>query len=170
MHLRTPFLLACAVAAACSAAPAARAAEPDPELLRVMRVRFADGQLYEAAGRWADALERFREVARVRDTPQVAFHTALCLDHLGRLLEAERLFKASRDAARAIAAPDVASEADAHLADLAERIPKVYVGATGGTRGVKLFLDGAPVPATGLARVDPGPHLVTATRTGRTIA
>jgi hypothetical protein len=137
--------------------------------LRELRVRFAEGQLYEAAGRWADGLQRFQEVGRVRNTPQVKFHTALCLEHLGRFLEAEQLYRSAKQSADASAA-NVVTEADAHLADLAERIPKVYVGVGGDARGVKVLVDAAPVGPSGLVRVDPGPHLVSAVRGGRTVA
>ena len=167
--MRTKWIAILIGALGAIAVGAAPARADDGDQLRELRVRFAEGQLYEAAGRWADGLQRFQEIARVRNTPQVKFHTALCLEHLGRLLEAEQLYRSAKASADADA-PHVVAEAEAHLNDLAERMPKVYVGVSGETRGVKVFLDAAPVASSGLARVDPGPHLVSAVRDGRTVA
>jgi tetratricopeptide (TPR) repeat protein len=161
-------ILACALGVFVGDLRTARADDDDG--LRELRVRFAEGQLYEAAGRWADGLSRFQDVGRVRNTPQVKFHTALCLEHLGRFLEAEQLYRSAKEAAGATA-PHVVTEADSHLADLAERMPKVSVGVSGELRGLKILIDAVPVTsANGIVRVDPGPHLLTAVRDGRTVS
>ncbi len=167
MRIRWIATLACILGGLALSGGPVHAADDDG--LRELRVRFAEGQLYEAAGRWADGLQRFQEIGRVRNTPQVKFHTALCLEHLGRLLEAEQLYRSARDSASGSAA-NVVAEAATHLTELAERMPKVYVGVEGDPRGVKVFVDMAPVGSSGLVRVDPGPHLVTAVRDGRTVA
>jgi hypothetical protein len=143
-------------------------AESD-DVLRDLRIRFARGQSLENAGRWADALERFEEIARVRSTAQVTFHAALCLDHLGRLLAARDAFRdavaqAERDAA------GVVGEAKAHLADLDQRIPLVTVALAGATDGVELRLDGRRVDHGAPLAMDPGPHLLVAMRDGGNVA
>lgn len=161
------FACAALVSTTVLASTTARAEADD--VLRDLRIRFAHGQSLEIAGRWADALERFEEVARVHPTPQVTFHAALCLDHLGRLLAARDRFHDALVAARS-GAPEVVHEATEHLADLDARIPRVTVALTGALEGVVLQLDGEPVDASSALALDPGPHLAVAMRDGGSVA
>jgi hypothetical protein len=142
--------------------------DEDADLAR-LRILFADGQALEAAGRWADALERFDAVARWRSTPEIQFHRAICLERLGRLLAADHAFKSARASARQ-GDGSVRAEADAHIADLDARIPRVRVALSGVVRDVVLKLDGRPVSAEAVERVDPGPHVLLAVRSGRVVA
>jgi hypothetical protein len=166
MNVRLPVLAA--AFAFLTLSPSALAADDETELQR-LRLVFADGQALEIAGRWADALARFDEVARVRKTPQVEFHQALCLERMGRLLQAERVFKSAR-ANAVVAAPVVVIEADSHLVDLATRIPRVHIAISGEARNLVLKLDGVELAGPSTARVDPGPHVLVAMRDGRTIS
>jgi hypothetical protein len=166
---RRPLAVATSFAIA-SLATSARAdgAGPERSLAR-LRIRFAEGQALESAARWADALPVFLDVNRERSTPEVAFHIALCLEHLGRLVAAKAVFRAAGDAARGHpSARVVANEADTHATALDARIPKLTLKLTGHGEGVSLFVDGSAVPASGVVRVDPGPHVALAVR-GRNV-
>jgi tetratricopeptide (TPR) repeat protein len=164
--LKARAMIAFAAALALLAPASARAEDLDTHALRV---RFAEGRALEEVGRWADALTRFEDVARARPTAHVTFHIALCLDHLGRFLAAEQVYRAAITAAGA-GAPDVAADARARLAELEPRIPRIFIALEGEPRGVALLLNGAPVSAATFVRVDPGPHTVVATRDGIPIA
>jgi tetratricopeptide (TPR) repeat protein len=147
--------------------PAGAGAE-EPQA-HALRIRFAEGRALQEVGRWADALPHFEEIARARPTAHVTFHIALCLDRLGRLRNAERVYLAAI-AAAGRSAPDVAADAQEHLADLGARMPRVLVTLTGATEGVTLLLDGEPVSRAALSRTDPGPHTVVAMRGGIPVA
>ena len=134
-----------------------------------LRLRFAEGRALQAAGRWADALERFQQIARVRPTPHVLFHVALCHDELGRLHEAARVYRQARDGAR-VGAPDVLAEAEERLRWLDLRMPRALVTLDGEIGGVTLRIDGAPVPVGEPVRLDPGPHVLVAMRGGVPVA
>jgi hypothetical protein len=141
----------------------------DDAQTRMLRLRFAQGIALEGASRWADALDRFEDIAHVRATPHVRFHIALCHDRLGRLLHAQRLYHDARAAARA-SAPAVIPEIENRLQDLDARIPRLALVIAGTTEGVTVQLDGARVDSSKLLRVDPGPHIAVAARHGVPVA
>lgn len=62
------------------------------ESVDVVRAReqFAGALKAEDAGRWEEARALFEQVAKVRETPQVRYHVATCLERLDRLVEAAR--------------------------------------------------------------------------------
>ena len=136
---------------------------------RALRLRFAEGRTLADAGRWADALDRFEEVARARPTPHVLFHIAACNDRLGRLQEAALGYRRARDAAVGVA-PDVSATAEVRLAALEARMPRILVFLDGAVEGVSLLVDGAAADAATPVRVDPGPHVVVALRKGVPVA
>lgn len=136
---------------------------------RALRLQFAQGLTLEGVGRWADALDRFEDVARLRPTPSVKFHIALCHDRLGRFLQADASYRDARDAAR-VTAPESIPEINAHLQDLDGRTPRVVLVVAGATRGVSVRLDGAQVEPSKALRVDPGPHVALAMRHGIPVA
>ena len=80
--------------------PALARGQTPEELARARQV-FNDGKLLEDKQAWDLALERFRAVARVKMTPQVRFHIALCEENLGRLVQAIKGFELAAEEARA---------------------------------------------------------------------
>ncbi|AUX39773.1 hypothetical protein SOCE26_011680 [Sorangium cellulosum] len=155
---------------------ARRAEEADDVATRALRLQFAQGLTLEGAGRWADALERFEAIARLRPTANVTFHIGLCHDRLGRLLKAERTYHDARTAARAAppealaASPAMLAEIDARLHDLDGRMPRIVLNLAGATEGVIVLLDGAPVQPSKALRADPGPHVAVVLRDGIPVA
>jgi len=136
---------------------------------RGLRVKFGEGVALEAVGRWADALDRFGDIARVRPTPEVEFHVGLCLDRLGRLRQADRAYREARDRGW-FTAPLVVSEANERLRDLDARMPRVTVGLDGDSRNVTILLDGERVDGGVVQRLDAGPHVAIAARNGVPLA
>ncbi|MGK3996885.1 tetratricopeptide repeat protein [Sorangium sp. So ce1024] len=141
----------------------------DDGATRALRLQFARGLTLEGAGRWADALARFEEIARHRPTTNVAFHIGLCHERLGRLRQAERTYQDARASARA-ATPAVLAEIDARLQDLEGRMPRIVLNLAGETEGVTVLLDGEVAQPSRAIRVDPGPHVAVALRHGIPVA
>jgi len=74
------------VLAGALAAATANAAPSDD--VRRARVLFEQAEADEDGERWSEALEKLRDVARVKLTAGVRYHIALCEEHLGRLVRA----------------------------------------------------------------------------------
>ena len=77
--------------AALAAAPrVAAAAEPTPSEISVARRLFDEGKAAEDAGRWREAIEKFRKAIAIKDTPGLRYHIAKCEEESGALVEALR--------------------------------------------------------------------------------
>jgi len=155
--------LACALAVGIALASAPAAAQQKD--LAQLRQIFADGRTAEDNGKWADALEKFKEVAAEKMTPQVRFHIALCEENLGKLVSAKRGFDlaAAEGTAAGSSAVEVPPAAKQHSDALAARIGKVTLDVKGKVGSSKVLLDDVPVGAKDLGaeiEVDPGPHTV----------
>jgi hypothetical protein len=164
----TAFFLACALASA----PVATAfADPSAAEIAAARELFEEGLKLEDKGDWSGALERFRKVAAVKTTPQVRFHIALCLENTGKLVDALVEFeRAKSDASADSSAQIVATNAQKHVVDLKERIPRVVVKVPAGVEGVAVTIDGTSIASALIGTaipVDPGKHQIVVTATGR---
>ncbi len=169
-------VIACAGALAVSAASTgAPAAEPTAAEIAAARELFDEGIALEEKGQWQEALDRFRKVAAVKTTPAVRFHLGLCLENLGRIVDALVEFqRAHADASLDPASQHVAAGAAKHVADLKARVPRLVVrvpeqvlqeGAP-----VSITIDGAPVNPSLVGTpipLDPGVHTVRVTASGR---
>src|SRR5262249_5753978 len=124
--------LAVAGAVALSAPRPAAAGDPKGDSLAQLRAVFSEGRALEDKGRWADALEKFKEVAAAKMTPQVRFHIALCEENLGKLVSAMRGFQlaASEGTAAGSSAVEVPPAANQHAEALRGRIPNLHTAAT----------------------------------------
>src|SRR5262249_47147754 len=67
---------------------AQKAGVPSKVDLEKAKKAFFEGIAFEEQKKWDEALKRFEAVAKVRMTPQVRFHIALCKENLGMLVEA----------------------------------------------------------------------------------
>jgi hypothetical protein len=115
------------------------------------------------------AISKYKEVARVKMTPQVAFNIAECEERLGKLVSAlgnYRLVQNQLEDPKVKAkAKDVAAQIDGRVASLEERIPKLTVKRGKGAETASLVLDGAELGSSQVdteIQVDPGPHEVIA--------
>lgn len=142
-------------------------AEPTAAEIAAARELFDEGIALETKGQWAQALDRFRKVAGVKNTPQVRFHVALCLENTGKLVDALVEFqRAQVEAEKDANAAMVASHAAKHVAELKERIPRVIVAVPAGVSGAALDIDGVPVTSSLIGTaipLDPGKHRITVT-------
>lgn len=140
--------------------------------LKAARELFQDAFKDEQAGRYPDALAKFRRVAQVKESTSVRYRIASVLAEMGRLREARDLFRALAASRGALAAADqeTADSAAEKALSLDRKIPKLALRlAEGAPVDVRVTVDGAPVVVTATARVvelDPGDHLVAASVRG----
>jgi hypothetical protein len=140
---------------------------PSDAQLAVARDLFIGAEKDEDAERWADALDKLTRVAAVRLTSGVRYHTALCEEHLGRLVAALRDYKAAANQARAENASDVLRLVDKRLADASDRLPRLVVVVVPALPDATVLVDGDPVAPGIPVMVDPGTHRVEARAAGR---
>src|SRR5580692_4615244 len=147
---------------------AATAADGPTEVqLSAARALFIAAEKDEDAERWSDALEKLQRVAQVKLTSGIRYHTALCEEHLGRLIAALTDYKAAANQARAENASDVLRLVDRRVIDSTERIPRVVVVLVPTLPEATVRLDGQPVAAGVPLPVDPGTHTIDAHAPGR---
>jgi hypothetical protein len=141
------------------------------EALAAARATFADGVTDESAKRYEAALEEFRQVATVRETANVRYRIASCLEALGRRADA----LASYETAVRIGTGDASSaEAVEEARERAARLDRVVARLTLSfsappPAGAEVRVDETLVDpkAVGDAiRLDAGPHSVMATAPG----
>ncbi|MDI1476045.1 hypothetical protein [Polyangium sp. y55x31] len=138
---------------------------PTAAELKEAREQFTRGRKLEDEGKFADALALFQAVGQVKMTPQVRFHIALCLEHIGKLVDALETFRmAAREATST--APNVVTEANQHIDALEKRVPTLTVVVAKGRPGDEISVDGRKVTAGSALRVDPGGYTVTLRRDG----
>jgi hypothetical protein len=146
------------------------AAEPTAAEIAAALELFQEGLRLEEKRDWSGALDRFRRVAAVKTTPQVRFHIALCLENLGKLVDALVEFqRAQRDAVET-GATNVSTNAPKHISDLRERIPRVIVALPSGVSDPSVSIDGTTVAAALVGTavpLDPGPHTLVVEAKGR---
>ncbi|MEO7093184.1 MAG: hypothetical protein ABI175_08035 [Polyangiales bacterium] len=144
------------------------ATAPSKKELEAARKNFMDGLDLEKAEQWTEARGRFEEVAKVRMTPEVRFHIALCEEHEGLLLEALRDFETAESDAKAEGKTAVMAEAPQHANAIKPRIPKVKVKAPDDVEAMTLTLDGMPIDPKNSDElpINPGPHKIEASAEG----
>ncbi len=182
-HGTAGLFLGLAVTAAAVCAHADDAGTPgangtsSPEIVAA-RELFRQGTEDVDAGRYAPALEKFRRVAAVKETANVRFNIARCEESLGKTGAALADFETAEREANAGGASANAARGDA-IAKLAHdradalrpRVPRLGVAApTPAPPGLTVTLDGSKLALTTLGvplPVDPGPHVIDATASGR---
>lgn len=168
-HVVIPMLLAIGVSFAANPARAEPSPEPSEEQLAAARSSFAEGLRLEEYRDFVGALERFEAVAAIKLTPQVRFHRALCLEKLGRWVEAREDFARARD--EALAGTDelarVRTNSQTHVAWLDARLPTLTLSLA--PPGARAMVDARVLPVSLGAQpiaLDPGPHVLRATAPG----
>jgi hypothetical protein len=156
--------IVCAALAISTVAPGAAAEEKgkDKAVLEA-RQKFRQAISLQTGGNWAAALALFREVAAVKNTPQVVFNIAICEENLGQLVQALGDYQLAASQARDEGSLDVAGEVDGRLSTLQERIPKVTIKRGANANLAKISIDGVEVGSTMIGQpmpVDPGGHSV----------
>lgn len=137
--------------------------------LNEARERFSEGRKLEEAGRFDEALVAFRQVARVKTTPQVRFHIALCLMHTNQPVAAIEEFHTAIFEA-GTTAPNVVAEAKQHIATLEKQVGVVTIDLGGADMSelVVTFDGRVETPGKQIFAI-PGRHVVELIRKGQTV-
>jgi hypothetical protein len=170
MHTRILGRFAAATALLISVGPAKAAsadAPPTGAQLNAARALFIAAEKNEDAERWGDALDKLVRVSAVKLTSGVRYHTALCEEHLGRLVAALRDYKAAANQAHSENAADVLRLVDKRVADAGDKLPKVTIVLVPSLPDATVWLDGEPVPSGAPVDLDPGSHKIEARAAGR---
>jgi len=138
-----------------------------------VKARFANAQKLFKDGHYADALPVFRDLADSTRSPNARLYVGLCLQELGKFVEAHKAFSA--------VVRDVNEHSDEkyqttreaaveHLAILNVRLGRVIIAlAEAPPPSFAVKLDGAPIDEKTLGSsivVDPGAHKIEATASG----
>jgi hypothetical protein len=156
-------------AAAMQAAPAA--AQPD-DALAAARKLFVEAVADENAHRYDIALEKFQRVAQVKETANVRYRIASCLEALGRNAEALAAYDAVvRLGEQDPSSADAVKASREHGAKLEATVARLTVSLPADAPAdTELRVDGSPVDRTALAAslpLTPGHHTIHATAPGR---
>ena len=150
--------------------PASGAAPADAAAARAL---FDEARKDEQAGRWGEALGKFRRILQSKETASVRFHAAYCEEKLGQLAGAYRNYERALELARTTQGPDrmlIVEQSAAGLKDLSPRVPEVVVQLPREVEGLRATLDGVELPAdraAGPLRVDPGQHTLEVAAPGK---
>jgi hypothetical protein len=150
----------------CGVAGSASAQDASKSDLAKARTAFREAVALASANNCAAALVKYREVAQVKNTPQVAFNMAECEARLGNLVSALGNYRvAASQAADDKGAAQVLKEAPARVEELEARIPKLTITRGRGADTATILLDGSELGQAQLGNaipVDPGSHTVIA--------
>jgi hypothetical protein len=147
-----------------TAGGAAEAQQPSKEELAKARTAFQEGVALAAANNCAAALVKYKEVAQVKMTAQVAFNIAECEERLGKLVQALGNYRiAVSQAGEDKNLQKVLREAGSRVEDIEARIPKLTIKKGPGIDTATILLDGTELGASQIGSpmpLDPGAHVV----------
>ncbi len=124
---------------------------------------YKEGQSFQDAGKWEEALAKFEDVAKIVMTPGTRFNIALCKENLGRFLEALDDYSAAERDAKAEKRGDTEKKAHDAGEALKARIPKLVLKVPAALDGLTITVDGKPIdPQNPELAVDPGKHKIEA--------
>jgi hypothetical protein len=151
-------------------APAA-APQTDDELAAARKI-FVQAVADEDAGRFDTALEKFQRVQAVKDTANVRYRIATCLEALGRRAEALSNFEATVRLAEGDKTAAEAARASAARIDQLDRVvPRLKVVLPpDAPPETEVRVDDLPIAADALRNpipLDPGHHTISANALGR---
>jgi len=121
---------------------------------------YREGIQLADAGRWSEAVMRFRQVVAIREAPQALYTLGQAEEHAGLLATAARTYERALASARSSGTSDVARAAAAALSAVEPRIPRIVVTLETPTQGATATVDGVQAAIGDPVRVDPGEHLV----------
>jgi hypothetical protein len=141
---------------------------------KAARDLFNDGATLQAAGKYAEALDKFQKSIAVYPAPTTALRIAQCKASMNRLVEATEDYRAIINTALPAGSPaayqQAKDQAAVELAQLEPTIPRVKIIVTPErVAGLQITVDGQPMNAAlvGVARpIDPGTHRVIVTAPG----
>ncbi len=146
-------------------ASAATAGAQTPAEQMLAQSLFDDGRALMEQKRYAEACPKLAESQRLDPGGGTLLNLAICHEHEGRLATAFMELTAAVAQARKDNRQDRIDTANAHLASIEGRIPRLTIRVAQEEPGLEVFLDGTLLrkPAWNVATiVDPGPHVVDA--------
>jgi len=140
------------------------------EDLRQARELFQEAFKDEQAGRFDVALEKFKRVAKVKESASVRYRIASCMEGLRHYREARDTYRslaASKDSLPQKDQP-IAESAANKVVELDRKIPKVIVTISGEKppADAHVTMDGASLPVGRPIESDPGEHVIQAQASG----
>lgn len=141
---------------------------PSPAELNEARERFGEARKLEEAGQFQAALNLFQQVGKVKMTPQVRFHIALCLMHTGKPVDALTNFRTAIQEAGS-SSPNVVTEARQHVASLEKEVAIVTVHVHPDAPTPTVLLDEREVPARTPFDAEAGTHRLRFQMGGQTV-
>ncbi len=147
----------------------ALAQETDPEAEDTARARtlFSEGIALAADEQFADAADHFRAAYAIHPTPAIAYNLAAALVKLDLLLEASELVRSVLGDSESPA--QVRQLAEGLRPQIEERMARLTVSVDGDLAGAEVQVDRRTMREGELGvafPMDPGDHVVTATREG----
>jgi hypothetical protein len=143
-------------------APRTAFAQPTASEIAAATQWFEDGQALARSGRWADALEKFKKVADVKQTAEVLFSLALANSRTGHLVEAEVGFRRAIDLARQAGGKDaLVRGAEEELKEVRARTPTITLTMPADAHPTRVVIDGTQVVIAmigGPIPLNPGQH------------
>ncbi len=169
----TPIARACAagIVAVLMQGSIARAQRPQADSEPRRATLYKEGVTLADTGRWAEAVDRFRQVVAIRSSPPALFTLGQAEEKLGRLATAERTYERALNDARASGNGQVAEASVRAISALTPRIPRLIArldpaGASVDSNGVTATVDGTPIQINAPAKLDPGDHSLSARAAG----
>lgn len=165
--------IALLLATSIALAPMASSGAPTAADVAAARKKFDRALELEKAGDFKGALAVLREVAAVKATAEVRFHLGICLERLGRLVEARAEYVAAKSDAELKEGTEAAvltQKANDRITDLDGRIPKIAITVPEDVVHAKVSVDNAPpvsLLVTPVISLDPGTHKLVITAPGR---
>jgi hypothetical protein len=154
-------LLACVILLAFEVRSAG--AEPTAAEVQVARRLFEQATRDEEAGRWEAALQKLRNVERIKVTPGVVFHIAVCEQNLRRYLEALDELGRSEELARERNDGSVLALVPARRAELESKVAQLRVVLRGDATETTVLVDGRELSHAALGLdvpLNPGEHRI----------
>lgn len=170
--VRLAVALAMLTAVATGVAPARTSAQAGGvDRTAEARTLFEEGLRFVEAQQWQEAADRFGSVLAIRASATVSYNYASALEHLGRIVEATRVLRGV--VADPSASREVVEAARKLLAAQEPRIGQLTVRLRGDTSDVLVTVDDQTLPEGSIGipvPVDPGEHVIRATRNGLPLA
>lgn len=146
-------------------APAARA---DPGSASAAEALFREAVIAQQHGRYAEACDKLAESNRLERAVGTEYNLGVCYELTRRVASARRAYLGAASLAAAKGNAVVAKDARMHATKLEATVPRLVLRRAPSAATATVTCDDAPVdPEAGELEVDPGPHRIHASATGR---
>jgi hypothetical protein len=151
-------------------APSSAGADPTTAELAQARELFAQAERDERAGDWTAALGKLRFIEKIKSTPGIRFHIAMCEENTGQLAAALADYAFAERRATDEKNREVLAALKEPMAALRARVPRLVVRVPPDVKGATVALDGKVLPPGYYGAeipVDPRAHAIEAKAPGK---